>query len=499
MNASAASARVESATSTFLNRPRELLIGGKWVPAVSGELLDVFDPSTARVLAKIAAGGAADIDAAVKAARRAFSSPPWAKLRAVERARLLYRLADAVESNADELAWLESLDGGNPVRSVRHVDIAMAIESLRTSASLADKITGETQLSAPQGEGFGYFLREPIGIAGLITPWNAPFLMAVNKIGPALAVGCTAVLKPAELAPLTALRLGELICELGFPDGVVNIVTGLGSVAGQALADHPDVNKISFTGSTRVGKSILAAAAINVKRVTLELGGKSPIIVMPDADLERAANAIGDEICFKTGQFCAAGTRLFVHQSVHDPLIAAIAARMNGIKVGPGTAPGTQMGPIISEKQLDRVLGYILAGGAQGAELVTGGRRIDREGYFVQPTLMVRACANMSLMRDEVFGPVLGAAAFEDANDLEQIAAMSNDTQYGLAAKIWTRDLRSAHQLARKLQAGLVTINGGGGDGRLPFGGFKQSGLGREGGREGALSFTEIKSVSVGY
>lgn len=499
MNASVASARVESATSSFLNRQHELLIDGKWVPATSGELLEVFDPSTARVLARIAAGGAADIDAAVKAARRAFHSPPWAKMRAAERSRLLYRLADAVESNADELAWLESLDGGNPVRSVRHVDIAMAIESLRTSASLADKITGETQLSAPQGEGFGYFLREPIGVAGLITPWNAPFLMAVNKIGPALAVGCTAVLKPAELAPLTALRLGELICELGIPDGVVNIVTGLGSLAGQALADHPDVNKISFTGSTRVGKSILAAAAANMKRVTLELGGKSPIIVMPDADLERAAIAIGDEICFKSGQFCAAGTRLFVHQSVHDHLIAGIAVRMNGIKVGAGTAPGTQMGPVISEKQLERVLGYIAAGGSQGAELVTGGRRVDREGYFVQPTLMVKASADMSLMRDEVFGPVLGATAFADANDLDQIAAMSNDTQYGLAAKIWTRDLRSAHQLARKLQAGLVTINGGGGDGRLPFGGFKQSGLGREGGREGAMSFTEIKSVSLGY
>jgi phenylacetaldehyde dehydrogenase len=499
VNASVASARVESATSSFLNRQHQLLIDGKWAPALSGELLEVFDPATARVLARIAAGGAADIDAAVKAARRAFCSPPWAKMRAAERSRLLYRLADAVESNADELAWLESLDGGNPLRSVRHVDIAMAIESLRTSASLADKITGETQLSAPQGEGFGYFLREPIGVAGLITPWNAPFLMAVNKIGPALAVGCTAVLKPAELAPLTALRLGELICELGFPDGVVNIVTGVGSLAGQALADHPDVNKISFTGSTRVGRSILAAAATNMKRVTLELGGKSPIIVMPDADLDRAAIAIGDEICFKSGQFCAAGTRLFVHQGVHDHLIGAIAARMNGIKVGPGTAPGTQMGPVISEKQLERVLGYIAAGGSQGAELVTGGRRVDREGYFVQPTLMIRASPDMSLMRDEVFGPVLGATAFADANDLDQIAAMSNDTQYGLAAKIWTRDLRSAHQLARKLQAGLVTINGGGGDGRLPFGGFKQSGLGREGGREGAMSFTEIKSVSIGY
>jgi phenylacetaldehyde dehydrogenase len=498
MNANVAAHRVEVAASTFLSRPHELLIGGKWVQAASGETLEVIDPATTRVLARIAAGGAADIDAAVRAARRAFSMPAWAKLRAVERGKLLYRLADAVEANADEIAWLESLDGGNPVRSVRYVDLVMAIESLRTSASLADKITGETQLSAPQGDGLGYFLREPIGVAGLITPWNAPFLMAVNKIGPALAVGCTVVLKPAELAPLTALRLGELICELGFPDGVVNIVTGLGSVAGQALAEHPDVNKISFTGSTRVGKSILAAAATNMKRVTLELGGKSPIIVMPDAHLERAANAIADEICFKTGQFCAAGTRLFVHRGVHDELIERIAARMRGVKIGPGTSPDTQMGPIISEKQLQRVLGYISTG-SQDAQLVTGGKRLDREGYFVEPTLLVGAGAAMSMMQDEVFGPVLGAIAFSDANDLDHIASLANETQYGLAAKVWTRDLGSAHQLARKLQAGLITINGGGGDGRLPFGGFKQSGIGREGGREGALSFTEIKSVSIGY
>jgi phenylacetaldehyde dehydrogenase len=499
MSASPAADRVELTTSAFLGRPKLLLISGKWVPAVSGETLEVLDPSNARALARIAAGAAADIDAAVRAARRAFTSPPWARLRAAERARFLYRLADAVEARADELAWLESLDGGNPLASVRHVDITMAIESLRTSASLTDKITGETQLSTPQGDGVGYYVREPIGVAGLITPWNAPFLMAVNKIGPALAVGCTVVLKPAELAPLSALRLGELICELGFPDGVVNIVTGTGAHAGQALADHPDVNKISFTGSTRVGKSILVAAAGNMKRVTLELGGKSPIIVLPDADLERAAGAIAGEICFKTGQFCAAGTRLFVHQSVHDELTERIAARMHGVKIGPGTAPGTQMGPIISQKQLDRVLGYIASGELQGAQRITGGRRVDREGFFVEPALLVRARAEMSLMQDEIFGPVLGVTAFSDVGDLDQIASLANDTQYGLAAKLWTRDLRSAHQLARKLHAGQIIVNGGGADGRLPFGGFKQSGIGREGGREGALSFTEIKSISIGY
>jgi phenylacetaldehyde dehydrogenase len=498
MNANLATDRTETATAAFLQRPHQLLIGGQWVPATGGATLEVINPATGCAFATIAAGGAPEIDAAVKAARKAFSAGAWPKMRAAERARLLYRLADAVEASADEIAWLESLDGGNPVGSVRHVDVAMAIDSLRTSASLADKITGETQLAALQSEGMGYYVREPVGVAGLITPWNAPFLMAVNKIGPALAVGCTVVHKPAELAPLSALRLGELICELGFPDGVVNIVTGLGSTAGQSLAEHPDVNKISFTGSTRVGRSILTASAINMKRVTLELGGKSPIIVLPDADLERAANAIGDELCFKTGQFCAAGTRLFVHRRAHDEVVDRIAARLKGVKIGPGTAPGTQMGPIISEKQLERVLGYVSSGSLQGAELVTGGRRIDREGYFVEPTLLISARADMSLMRDEVFGPVLGAATFQDA-DLDQIAALANDTDYGLAAKIWTRDLRSAHVLARKLQAGLITINGGGAHGRLPFGGFKQSGLGREGGREGALGFTDIKSVSLGY
>ena len=498
MNANLATDRIETATAAFLQRPHNLLIGGRWVPATGGATLEVINPATGRALAAIAAGGAPEIEAAVQAARKAFSTGAWPKMRAAERARLLYRLADAVEANADEIAWLESLDGGNPVASVRHVDVAMAIDSLRTSASLADKITGETQLAALQSEGMGYYVREPVGVAGLITPWNAPFLMAVNKIGPALAVGCTVVHKPAELAPLSALRLGELICELGFPDGVVNIVTGLGSTAGQSLAEHADVNKISFTGSTRVGRSILTASAINMKRVTLELGGKSPIIVLPDADLERAANAISDELCFKSGQFCAAGTRLFVHRRAHDEVVDRIAARLKGVKIGPGTAPGTQMGPIISENQLGRVLGYISSGSLQGAELVTGGRRIDREGYFVEPTLLISTRADMSLMRDEVFGPVLGAAAFADA-DLDQIAALANNTDYGLAAKIWTRDLRSAHLLARKLQAGLITINGGGAHGRLPFGGFKQSGLGREGGREGALGFTEIKSVSLGY
>ncbi len=291
-----------------------------------------------------------------------------------------------------------------------------------------------------------------------------------------------------------------MIAEAGIPEGVVNIVTGYGHTAGQALVDHPDVNKISFTGSTRVGKSILAgSAASNLKRVTLELGGKSPVIVFPDADIEKAVAAIASEIFFKTGQYCAAGTRLFVHRKVFDTVVAGIAERARKIKVGPGTAPDSDMGPIISAKQLDRVTSYIEAGSSAGAEIVTGGKRIDGDGYFIEPTLLTNLKSDMSVVTDEIFGPVLCVLPFDDDEGLDRIVDMANDTQYGLAAKIWTRDLGTAHQMARKVQAGTIAINGGGGEGPLPFGGFKQSGLGRENGREGVLTYTEVKSVFVGF
>ncbi len=499
MSAVPAADRPESAVRSFVAKTHQLFIGGAWRPARSGETFEVIDPATGKVLSRAAAGGAADIDAAVAAARQAFQSGPWSKMRSAERTLLLNRLADAIAARIDEIALLESLDGGNPVKSVRHVDLAMAVASLRYHAGWSTKLAGETPLAASGVAGFSYTLREPIGVAGLITPWNAPFLMAVNKLSAALAAGCTCVLKPAELAPLTALLLGEIVAEVGFPAGVVNIVTGLGNVAGQALVDHPDVNKISFTGSTRVGKSILQGAAGNMKRVTLELGGKSPVIVFADADLARAGAAIANEIFFKTGQFCAAGTRLFVHSKAFDAVVADIAARARKIKVGPGTAPDTDMGPIISQKQLDRVTGYIAAGSSQGAEIVTGGKRIAGDGYFVQPTILANTRAGMSVVEDEIFGPVLCAMPFGNEDELEALAAMANNTSYGLAAKVWTRDLGTAHQMARKLQAGSIIVNGGGGEGPLPFGGYKQSGLGRENGREGVLSYTEIKSVSMGF
>ncbi len=490
--------RLDALRSGFLSRPHRLFIDGKWVSAQSGETLTVLDPSTGKPLAEVAAGDKADVDLAVRAARRAFQSGRWPSLSHAERGRLISRLADLIERDADDIALLESLDGGNPVRSTRHVDVAMAIESLRYNAGWTTKLTGETALASPQSRSFSYTLREPIGVVGAITPWNAPFLMAVNKIAPALAAGCTVVLKPAELAPLTALRLGQLLEELELPPGVVNIVTGYGSAAGQALVDHPDVNKISFTGSTRVGKSILAGAAVNMKRVTLELGGKSPVIIFPDADIETATQATSQTIFFKTGQFCAAGTRLFAHRKVFDRVVEGFAERAQKVKVGPGIAPDSDMGPIISQKQLDRVMDYIGAGASDGADVVTGGKRIDREGYFVQPTLLANVRPGMSVFQDEIFGPVLCAMPFSDAGELEQLAQLANDTSYGLAANIWTRDLAAAHGLARRIQAGTITINGGGREQPLPFGGYKQSGLGREGGREGIEAYTEIKTVAIG-
>jgi phenylacetaldehyde dehydrogenase len=498
VNAALAASHLDSLHSGFLARPHLLFVDGKWIPAQSGETFAVLDPSTGREIAQVAAGAAADVDLAVKAARRAFQKGPWPSMSHAERGKLMLKLAEAVERNADELALLESLDGGNPVRSTRHVDINMAIDSLRYNAGWTTKLTGETSLSSPQSRAFTYSLREPVGVVGAITPWNAPFLMAVNKLSPALAAGCTVVLKPAELAPLSALRLGQLMEEVGLPPGVVNIVTGYGGAAGQAIVDHPDVNKISFTGSTRVGKSILAGAAAHMKRVTLELGGKSPVIIFPDADIEAATAATTQTIFFKTGQFCAAGTRLFAHKKVFDRVVEGFADRAQKLKVGPGVAPDTEMGPIISQKQLERVMSYIGAGASQGAEIVTGGRRIEGDGYFVQPTLLAGVRPDMSVFQDEIFGPVLCAMPFSDADELDRLASLANDTVYGLAANIWTRDLSIAHGLARRIQAGTITINGGAREQPMPFGGFKQSGLGREGGREGIEAYTEVKTVSIG-
>jgi phenylacetaldehyde dehydrogenase len=496
MNAQVSSPRQDQLVAGFLGKTHQLFIDGQFVSAQSGKTFDVINPATGEVFARAAAGDAADIDRAVKAARRAFESGPWPSLSASGRRNLLLKLADSIEAHADELATLESMDNGMPFMVAKFAAVAGSAECLRYNAGWAGKINGETPtLSIPNHH--AYTLREPIGVVGSITPWNFPLAMEVAKIAPALAVGCTVVLKPAELTPLTAIRLAELIQEVGFPPGVINIVTGFGDPAGKALVAHPEVDKVSFTGSTAVGKSIVAAAAGNLKRVALELGGKSPVIVFPDADLDRATEGAANGIFGNAGQVCVAGSRLFVHKNVFDRIVGGIVERAKKLRVGPGLQPDTQMGPLVSQKQLDRVTGYIQSGADDGAEVVVGGKRVEGKGYFIQPTVLAQTNREMRVVREEIFGPVVCAMPIDD-DDLDRIARQANDTDYGLSSNIWTRDIGVAHKLARKIKAGMVRINGGQGlDCALPFGGYKQSGWGRENGREGVEAYTEVKSISV--
>jgi phenylacetaldehyde dehydrogenase len=487
----------EMTLPALLSQPLKMLIDGEWVTGHSGARMDVINPSNGQVLVQESLGGAREVDLAVQAARRAFESGPWARMRPAERTRLLLKLADALEQNGDELALLETLNTGKPLKMARAFDIGMAAECLRYNAGWATKLSGETRNVSLPGDWHAYTLREPVGVVGLIVPWNVPLAMAVSKISPALAAGCTVVLKPAELTPLTALRLGELIQAIGFPPGVVNIVTGLGHEAGQAIVDHPGVDKISFTGSTVVGKSLLASAAGNLKRVALELGGKSPVFIFADADLDRAMDAAARGIFGNTGQVCAAGSRLFVHRSVADRVIEGIVQRARALRVAPGLSPECDIGPVISARQRERVMGYIDSGRAEGAEVVTGGEALQGDGFFVQPTVLVNTRPDMKVVREEIFGPVLSTQLFDD-DSLEQLAARGNDTEYGLSSSIWTRDLRTAHQMARRLRAGNVRVNAAAAlDFAMPFGGYKQSGWGRENGREGVEAYTELKSVAI--
>jgi len=491
--ATATPLQMQDAVSQFLATPRKLLIDGRWVAASSGKTFDSIDPATGEVLARVAEGDRADIDLAVKSARRAFESGPWAKMSASERGRIIWKIADLLEQHTEEFAELETLDNGKPISVSRVADVPLAVDLFRYMAGWATKIEGST--IPVSGPFFAYTRREPIGVVGQIIPWNFPLLMAAWKLGPALATGCTIVLKPAEQTPLSALRLGELAMEAGLPPGVLNIVTGFGETAGAALAAHPDVDKIAFTGSTEVGKLIVQAAAGNLKKVTLELGGKSPNIVFDDADVNKATAGAANAIFFNHGQCCCAGSRLFVEDKIFDKVVEGVSESAKKIRVGPGMNPDTQMGPLVSDEQFRRVCGYMEAGLNEGAKAVVGGKTVGNRGYFVEPTVLVNTNPKMKVVQEEIFGPVVTAMPFKS---IDEIAAEANNTSYGLAAGIWTKDLAKAHSLANKLKAGTVWINCYNVfDAAMPFGGYKQSGWGREMGKEALELYTETKAVCV--
>jgi phenylacetaldehyde dehydrogenase len=487
--------QLDDKVTSFVGKKQKMLINGKWVDSASGKTFPTYNPATGEVLSHVAEGDREDIDRAVKAARAAFEKGPWSKISPSERGRMMWRLADLIEKHTEEFAQLESLDNGKPLKIARIADLPLAVDHFRYYAGWATKIEGNTipMGLARQGSYHAYTVREPVGVVGQIIPWNFPLLMAAWKLGPALATGCCVVLKPAEQTPLTALRLGELIAEAGFPDGVVNIVPGYGETAGAALAAHMDVDKIAFTGSTEVGKLIVHAATGNLKKVSLELGGKSPNIVMDDADLETAIPGASMAIFFNQGQCCCAGSRLFVEKKIFDKVVDGISQAASKIRVRPGLDPESDLGPLVSEEQLNRVCGYLESGIKEGAKATTGGSREGDKGYFVKPTVLVNTNDNMKVVKEEIFGPVVTATPFSDMNE---IVSRANDTVYGLAAGVWTRDVKKAHAVASKLKAGTVWINCYNVfDAALPFGGYKQSGWGREMGHEVLKNYTEVKSV----
>jgi phenylacetaldehyde dehydrogenase len=481
----------------FLDREHCLLIDGQW--ACGSGRMATRDPATDLPLTEVHIGGAAEIDRAVNAARRAFNGP-WGQLDAAARMELLLSLARALREKLAMLAEIEILDNGMP-RMIAELTMANCAEMIEYYAGAVMRIEGTTTVPprhiTAETEALTYTLREAVGVVGLIVPWNVPLSTALLKVAPALAAGCTVVLKPSELTPLSALVLGEMIGECGFPPGVLNIVNGYGAAAGQALAEHPDVNKISFTGSTATGRRIVTAALGNLKKVSLELGGKSPVVVMPDADLQLAIPGVALATNFLQGQNCMAGTRIFIHADIHDAVVEGVRAFTGMMQLGHGLDPATMQGPIISDTQAERVMGYITGALAEGATLAAGGARLDRPGNFIQPTVLTNCHPDMTCVREEIFGPVMTVQKF-DTCDLDQIAALANDTPYGLSGSVWTRDLSTAHRLVRRIRAGHVSINCHGAVGTaIPFGGYGQSGWGREFGQEGLDAFLETKAVTA--
>lgn len=477
-------------TRTFQTK---MLIDGKWVDGQTGKTFETVNPATEEVIARVAEGDAADIDRAVKAARKAFDSGPWRKTDARDRGRMLNKLADLIESNIDELAELETLDNGKPISESRHADLPLVIDCLRYYAGWADKIHGQT--IPVRGNYFTYTRKEPVGVAGQIIPWNFPMLMVAWKWGPALAAGCTVVMKPAEQTPLSCLRLGELAQEAGFPDGVINIVPGFGETAGAALVAHRGADKVAFTGSTEVGQIIMRNAADTLKRVTLELGGKSPNIVFADADLDAAVDGAMLGLFLNQGQCCCAGSRLFVEDKVYDAMVDRMADATNKRVLGDPFDPKTQQGPQVDKAQFDRVMGFIESGKEQGARCVSGGERHGDKGYFIRPTIFADVKDDMRIAREEIFGPVMQVLRFKS---LDEVVERANTTDYGLAAAVWTKDIQKAHAVAHAVRAGTVWVNCYDVfDAAAPFGGFKTSGIGRELGEKALDNYTELKTVTV--